>query len=96
MGTGTKQISIPNKIIPLINSMCNADDFEGKTTLALVLGLYVTKVVSLSLAAELAGKSIWEFMEILKKFQIPWGEFSEEKAAMDDVALKRIAQDGYK
>lgn len=55
-----------------------------------VLTLYVSKHVSLSKAAELAGMTIWEFIDILKNHQIPWGEYAEESAAMDDKVIQKI------
>lgn len=90
------QIAVPEKIIPFINSMRDGDTLEDKAILTAVIGLYAAKVVSLGKAAELVDKSIWEFIDILKSCQIPWGEYTEESAAMDDIAMKKLAQGYYK
>lgn len=55
-----------------------------------VLSLYVAKQVSLSKAAELAGMTIWEFIDVLKSHCIPWGEYTEESAAMDGKVIQKI------
>lgn len=96
MNAGTVQIPVPEKIIPFISSMPDGDTLEDKATLAAVVGLFAAKIVSLGKAAELAGKSLWEFIDILKSHQIPWGEYTEESAAMDDIAMKKLAQGVYK
>ena len=48
-------------------------------------------IVTLEKAAELAGKSIWDFMDFLKAHDIPWSSYSEEEIQMDELAIANLS-----
>ena len=54
--------------------------------------MLTTKVLTLETAAELTGKSIWDFIDILKVYGIPWGEYEEDDMDMDDVFLSKLGE----
>lgn len=56
--------------------------------------MFVSKVVTLEKAAELTGKSVWDFIEILKAYEISWADYTEEDLQMDDTALEKLAGGG--
>lgn len=65
--------------------------------LVLSIGLFVEKEVTLARAAELAGKSIIEFINILDLKNIPWLEYGEEHLKQDNIAInKYIIEEGRK
>ncbi|MCH5585404.1 UPF0175 family protein [Shimazuella sp. AN120528] len=62
-------------------------EFEGYDQkviqLSLAVFLFVEKKVSLERAAGLSGLSLFEFMEVLKRNRIPWGEYTAEHYEQD-------------
>lgn len=42
-------------------------------------------------AADLAEKSIWDFMDFLKAHDIPWSSYSEEEMQMDELAIANLS-----
>lgn len=65
-----------------------------KTLLA--VGLFIEKQVTLARAAELAGMSLSDFIDMLAEKDIPWIEYTEEDKKMDDIAIaKLISEKGH-
>lgn len=89
-------VTLSDKLTPYIYSMRDGNTMEDKVNIFLVIGMFVSKTISLEKAAELAGKSIWDFVDFLKKYQIPWGEYTEEAAELDDVAIAKFSERIYK
>lgn len=46
--------------------------------------------VTLDRAAELSGRSLNDFIELLRLFHIPWGEYTEEKYHEDQIAVEEL------
>lgn len=92
---GNVKISVPERIVPFVNTLDIGATTDDRFALLTVIGLYTAKNVTLAKAAELADKSIWEFIDILKTCGIPWGEYTDESAAMDAAALKGIEEGRY-
>ena len=88
-------IKISKELIPYICTIRDGDTVSDKTNFSLILGLFASKVVTLEKAAELAGKSVWDFMEILKSYHIPWGEYTEDEMQMDAAAIEKIVRGIY-
>ena len=84
-------VIIPGKLIPYLIAFKDGDTLTEKVNLSLVLASFSAHSVTLEKAAELAGMSIWDFMDVLKQHEIPWGEYSEEAFSMDREALNMIA-----
>jgi predicted HTH domain antitoxin len=64
-----------------------------KVRLSLAIRLFVGKSVTLVCAAELSGKSLNDFIELLRLFHIPWIEYTEEKYHEDRVAVQELLGD---
>lgn len=84
------EIKVSKELIPYICNIKDGYTVEDKTNFSLILGLFASQAVTLEKAAELAGKSVWDFMEILKSYHIPWGEYTEDERQMDDIAIEKI------
>lgn len=89
------KITIQDNILPYLQVMEDGDSLADKANFSMVIGLFAAKMITLEKAAELAGKSIWEFMNILKEHQIPWGEYTEKDMQMDELAIKKLAGGMY-
>jgi predicted HTH domain antitoxin len=70
--------------------MSDGQSAEDKANIFMIIGMFTTKTVSLEKAAELAGKSIWDFIEILKKYDIPWGTYTQESQNLDDITIAKL------
>ena len=88
-------IQISKEILPYLYTMKDGETITEKTNLSLILGLFASKAVTLEKAAELSGKNIWDFIDILKKYQIPWGEYTEDSMLMDNNTMTKIAEGAY-
>ena len=82
--------TVSETVTPYIYTMADGESVEEKANIFMIIGMFTTKTVSLAKAAELAGKSIWDFVEILKKYGISWGEYTPESSRLDDVALAKL------
>ena len=56
-----------------------------------MLTAFIEKRVTLARAAELAGKSLAEFIDILSKYNIPWMEYTEETFKEDQEVLEELS-----
>jgi len=72
-------LAIPDDIVYEIKSLPNHETaITDKLYLSLAIGMFVSREISLAKAADLAKKSILEFMEILKLWNIPAVTYTEE------------------
>lgn len=85
------QFTISENMKPYIYTMTDGENIEDKACIFMVIGMFAARTISLEKAAELTDKSVWDFIEILKKYHIPWGEYTEESSRMDDMALMKLA-----
>lgn len=92
---GSINITIKENVLPYLQVIREGDNVADKANLSIIIGLFVSKTVTLEKAAELAGKNIWEFVDILKDCHIPWGEYTEDAQEMDELAMKKLAGDIY-
>lgn len=88
-------VKLSEDLIPYLYTIKEGKTVEEKVTLSVVIGLFLSKIITLEKAAELSNKSIWDFVDVLKEQQIPWGEYSEEGFQMDDLAMNRLAEGHY-
>lgn len=59
-----------NILIPYLYAIKDGNSITDKANLSLILGLFVSKAVTLEKAAELVEKPIWDFIDLLKSCQI--------------------------
>jgi len=79
MSTQNINLSLPTDIIYEVKSLPNIEDsINSKLMLSLAIGMFVSREISLAKAAELAGKNLVDFMDILKKRGIPAVVYTEE------------------
>jgi predicted HTH domain antitoxin len=95
METNTINWTISETFVPYIYTMSDGRSASDKANLFMVIGMFTTKTVSLEKAAELAGKSIWDFIEILKKYDIPWGSYTQESQNLDEITIANLSGELY-
>lgn len=88
-------VTIPENLIPYLYTIKDGKDINEKLLISTVIGLFLSKAITLEKAAELTNKSIWDFIDILRAQQIPWGEYSEDDFQMDDLTLHKLSEDFY-
>jgi len=90
----TEKIKLNEDLTVFINRLAFlGDSLEEKVNVTLAISLFAGKQVSLAKAAELANKTLTDFMDILKKINIPWCEYTEDMKNSDDLAVKLILQE---
>lgn len=95
MGAKSVDIAISEDLVPYLYTIKDGKTVSDKLTLSAVVGLFASKVITLEKAAELTGKSVWDFMDILKVYEIPWADYTEEDLQMDDTALEKLVGGVY-
>jgi len=95
MDTSALEWKISKTATPYIYTMSAGQNVSDKANIFMVIGMYATKTISLEKAAELAQKSIWDFVEILKKYNIPWGNYAEESQNLDDITISKLTEGVY-
>ena len=76
-------LSIPDDIIFEVKSLSNKKEpITAKLQLSLAIGMFASQEISLARAAQLAGKNLVDFMNILKELDIP--SFSYTDDMLDD------------
>lgn len=83
-------VSLPQDFAPIVKSLETEGSIDEKVRLSLSIGLFVGKSVTLARAAELSGRSLNDFIELLQFFHIPWLEYTEEKYHEDRVAVQEL------
>lgn len=83
-------VEIPAALVPYLHTTQDGKTMDDKVTIFIVAGLFVSGIVTLEKAAELAGKSIWDFIDFLKVHDIPWGSYTEDEFKMDEHAIGNL------
>ena len=83
----TFQVTLSSELIPFLEKLTGIS-IDDKVMLSVAIELFVIKIVSLGKAAEISGKTYFEFMEELKARGIPWLEYTEEDLHQDELAIK--------
>lgn len=85
-------VEIPNEILPLLDGLAHGKTVGENVRISLAVGLFASKTVSIGKAAEIAGLSLNDFIYTLKLNGIPWGEYTEEDALLDESVLKELEE----
>ena len=80
------QVNLPTEFLPLFNSL-DGTNIDSKVKISLAIGLFVEKQVTLAKAAELSGKTLGEFIDLLRSKRIPWVEYTEEQLKDDELVI---------
>ncbi|WP_318538211.1 UPF0175 family protein [Geobacillus thermoleovorans] len=86
------QVNLPKEFLPAIHEL-EGNTVEAKIKLSLAIGLFVGKQVTLAKAAELAGKSLGEFIDVLRSKAIPWMEYTEEHIKDDWDTVQQLSNE---
>lgn len=86
-----KQVSLPDDLLMLAENL-KGESLDEKLRVSLAINLYFNKLVTLEKAAELSGIALVDFVDLLKKQEIPWGEYTREHKIQDDKVLLEIQE----
>lgn len=87
----TKQVSLPDDLLVLAENLQGAS-LDEKLRVSLAISLYFNKFVTLEKAAQLSGLVLVEFIDMLRKQEIPWGEYTWEHKNQDDKVLLKMQE----
>ncbi|QKY68811.1 UPF0175 family protein [Lentibacillus sp. CBA3610] len=87
-----RSVDLPKEFLPIINTM-EGTDTDNKIKETLAIGLFVEKQVTLARAAELAGKPMTDFIELLRSKKIPWMEYTDEHLEDDRQVIQELSRD---
>jgi len=77
-------LAIPDDIVYEIKSLPKREtEISDKLQLSLAIGMFVSHEISLAKAAELAGKNLYEFIDILKSIGTPSMIYTEDMLGDD-------------
>ena len=82
-------VRLPNEIVRILDKSVNGKSIDEKVRLSLAIGMFVDGTVTLERAAELAGKPLANFIDILRSKKIPWMEYTVEHLEDDDLAIQK-------
>ncbi|HJV17738.1 MAG TPA: UPF0175 family protein [Bacillales bacterium] len=82
-------VRLPNEIIRILDKSINGSNIDEKVRLSLAIGMFVDGTVTLERAAELAGRPLANFIELLRSKRIPWMEYTAEHFEDDEVVIQK-------
>ena len=91
MSAKSVDITISEDLVPYLYTIKDGKTVSEKITLSAVVGLFASNIVTLEKAAELTGKSVWDFIDILKFYGIPWADCTEEDLQMDNLTMEKLS-----
>lgn len=90
-------MEVPNDILYELTSMTTAGKtIEEKLKVNLSIGLFASRGISLAKAAQLAGKSLAEFINILNIINIPAIDYTEDMLKDDIEFIKNYKSESTK
>lgn len=87
------EVKVSQELLNIIDRTGIGKTIDEKVKLSLAIGLFVEKAVSLARAAELAGKPLATFIEILHSKRISWMEYTGEHYADDLTAIHKYTEE---
>lgn len=89
------KVGINPEFLPFLKGK-NVNSVDEDVNLSLAMYLFTARKLTLARAAELSGKSISDFIQILIDHNIHWGEYTEEHKKQDDETIKYILNEETK
>jgi predicted HTH domain antitoxin len=89
------KVEINPKFLPFLNDK-NLNSVGENVNVSLAIYLFTAKEVTLARAAELCGKSVADFIEILINHHIHWAEYTQEHKKQDDKTIEFILKEDGK
>ena len=65
-------LELPVDLIPILDQLGAGQTIDDRVKISLAIGLYMSHVVSLARAAEIANQSLYDFINVLQQRQISW------------------------
>jgi predicted HTH domain antitoxin len=90
------QVMLPNTFLPVLQHLSKGESMDDVVRQSLSISLYVERAVTMERAAELSGLSLVDFIALLEKREIPWGEYTEEHFGQDRDFIEKRAAAGDK
>ncbi len=87
------QVELPSDLLPVLDQLGIGDTADERVIISIAIGLYTGHVVSLARAAEIAGQSLREFMDILRHRNISWVNYGDEDLKEDAKFIKKYTGD---
>ena len=85
------QVTLSNELMPFLSQIKEGKTTDEKVTLSIAIGMFLSNQATLAKAAQLAQKSIWEFVDVLNALGISWGDYTEESYLMDELTLSKLS-----
>ena len=85
------ELEIPEDIAFSLEKEGKSRDISGEIKKAIAVNMFQRKVISLGKASELAGMNRVVFMELLKSYNIPAYEYSENDYKEDLKSIKKLS-----
>lgn len=87
------QIELPSELIPVLDQLGAGKNTDERVKISIAIGLFSGHVVSLARGADIAGKSLSEFIGILQDRSISWVQYDEEELQHDVAFVKENSVD---
>ncbi|MDQ0340009.1 putative HTH domain antitoxin [Caldalkalibacillus uzonensis] len=89
----TFNVSLPKELKDFIEYTDAGEDLEEKVKISLVIGLWASKKITLARAAQLAGKTLSDFIDILRANDLHWMNYSETEWREDERVIRELTKD---
>ncbi|MBM4765130.1 hypothetical protein GNT69_23125 [Bacillus sp. B15-48] len=89
------KVGINPEFLPFLKGK-NVESIDEDVNLSLAMYLFTARKLTLARAAELCGKSLSDFIEILIDHNIHWAEYTDEHKKQDDETIEFILKEDGK
>lgn len=89
------KVGINPEFLPFLKGK-NVNSVDEDVNLSLAMYLFTARKLTLGRAAELSGKSLSDFIQILIDHNIHWAEYTEEHKKQDDETIEFILKEDGK
>lgn len=86
------KVGINPESLPFLQGK-NVNSVDEDVNLSLALYLFTARKLTLARAAELCGKSLSDFIQVLIDHNIHWAEYTEEHKKQDDETIEFILKE---
>ena len=87
------QVELPSELIPVLDQLGIGQTADERVIISIAIGLYTGHVVSLARAAEIAGQSLNQFIDVLRQRKISWANYGDEDLKDDAAFIKKLLGD---
>lgn len=95
MDESKAKVGINPDFLPFLKGN-SEDSIKRDVNLSLAMYLFTAKKITLARAAELAGRSLSDFIQVLIDHNIHWAEYTEDHKMQDDETIQFIIKEDEK